>query len=64
MQTVSERFSRRSRECLSDRLLDRLRLKPNAEGLIDLDLWCIDSAGDDEDAAIGSQRWFLLGFFG
>lgn len=30
-QTVCDRFSRRSREGLSDRLPDRLRLKPNAE---------------------------------
>lgn len=64
MQTVSERFSRRSREGLSDRLPDRLRLKPNAEGLIDLILWCIDGAGDDEDAATGSHRRFLHGVFG
>ena len=42
-QTVYERFSRWRREGLFDRLLDRLRLKLNTEGLIDLDLWCIDS---------------------
>ena len=42
-QTVYERFSRWRREGLFDRLLDRLRLKLNAEGLIDLGLWCIDS---------------------
>ena len=42
-QTVYKRFSRWRREGLFDRLLDRLRLKLKAEGLIDLDLWCIDS---------------------
>ena len=63
-QTVRKRFSRWSREGLSDRLPDRLRLKPNAEGLIDLDLRCTYRAGDDEDAATGSQRWFLHGVFG
>ena len=42
-QTVYERFSRWRREGLFDRLLDRLRLKLNTEGVIDLDLWCIDS---------------------
>ncbi len=42
-QTDYERFSRWRREELLDRLLDRLRLKLKAEGLIDLDLWCIDS---------------------
>lgn len=42
-QTVYERFSRWRREGLFDRLLDRLRLKLNAEALVDLDLWCIDS---------------------
>ncbi len=42
-QTNYERFSRWAREGLFDRLLDRLRPKLNREGLIDLDLWCIDS---------------------
>ena len=42
-QTVYERFSRWRREGAFDRLLDRLRLRLKAEGLIDLDLWCIDS---------------------
>ncbi len=42
-ETIHERFSRWRREGLFDRLLDRFRLKLNAEGLIDLDLWCIDS---------------------
>ncbi len=42
-QTVYERLTRWRHEGLFDRILDRLRLKLNAEGLIDLDLWCIDS---------------------
>ena len=42
-QTIYERFSRWRREGLFDALLDRLRLELNAEGLIGLDLWCIDS---------------------
>lgn len=42
-QTIYERFSRWRREWLFERLLDRLRLKLNTAGLIDLDLWCIDS---------------------
>lgn len=37
-QTVYERFSRWRQEGLFDRLLDRLRLKLKAEGMIDLDL--------------------------
>jgi transposase len=43
VQTIYERLTRWRREGLFDRILDRLRLKLNAEGLIDLDLWCIDS---------------------
>lgn len=42
-RTVCERFSRWRREGLFDRLPDRLRLKLNAEGLVYLNLWCIDS---------------------
>jgi transposase len=42
-QTICERFSRWRREGLLDRLLDRPRLRLNTEGLIDLDLWRIDS---------------------
>jgi transposase len=42
-QTVYERLTRWRREGLFDRILDRLRLKLNAEGLIDLELWCIGS---------------------
>jgi hypothetical protein len=41
--TIYERLTGWRREGLFDRILDRLRLKLNAEGLIDLDLWCIDS---------------------
>ena len=41
--TIYERLTRWRREGLFDWILDRLRLKLNAEGLIDLDLWCIDS---------------------
>jgi hypothetical protein len=41
--TVCERLSRWRREGLFGTILDRLRLKLNAEGLSDLDLWCIDS---------------------
>src|SRR3712207_6529635 len=41
--TIYERFVRWRREGLFDRMLGRLRLELNAEGLIDLDLWCIDS---------------------
>jgi transposase len=42
-QTVYERFARWRQDGPFDRILDRLRLKLNAEGLIDLDLSCIDS---------------------
>ena len=41
-QTIYERFGRWRREGVFGRLLDWLRLKLNAEGLIDWDLWCID----------------------
>jgi transposase len=37
-QTVYERLPRWRREGLFDTILDRLRLKLNAEGLIELDL--------------------------
>ncbi len=43
-QTVHERLSRWRREGLFDRLVDQPRLRLSAEGLIGLDLWCIDSA--------------------
>ncbi|WP_262272203.1 IS5 family transposase [Microvirga yunnanensis] len=42
-QTVDERLTRWPREGLFDTILDRLRLKLNAKGPIDLDLWCIDN---------------------
>ena len=42
-QTVYERLTRWRRDEVFNWILDRLRLKLNAEGLIDLDLWCIDS---------------------
>ncbi len=42
-QTVYERLTRWRREGLFDTIPDRLRLRLNAEGLIDLDLWCIAS---------------------
>jgi transposase len=42
-QTVYERFARWRREGLFDRLLDRLRLRLDAEGRIDPELWCVDS---------------------
>lgn len=64
-QTVYERFGRWRREGLFDRLLDRLRLKLKAEGMIDLNLWCIDSttvrasrsaAGASEEGVHRSQK--------
>jgi transposase len=42
-KTVYERLTQWRREGLFDTILDRLRLKLNAEGLIDLDLLRIDS---------------------
>lgn len=41
-QTVYERFARWRREGIFDRVLDRLRLRLDVEGRIDLDTWCID----------------------
>ncbi len=57
-QTVYGRFVRWRREGLFARLLDRLRLKLNAEGLIDLDLWCVDttSVRASRAAAGGGKR--------
>jgi hypothetical protein len=57
---------------LFDRILDRLRLKLNAEGLIDLELWCIGSTsvrasrsaagarlykGDPQEPDDHGERW-------
>jgi transposase len=55
-QTVYERCSRRRREGLFDGLLDRLRLELNAEGLIDLDLWCIDSTSVRASRSAAGER--------
>ena len=41
-QTVHGRFSRWRRDGTLDRVLDRLRLRLDAEGRIDLDTWCVD----------------------
>ena len=41
-QTVYDRASRWRRDGTLDRILDRLRLRLDAEGLIDLDTWCVD----------------------
>jgi transposase len=42
-QTVYDRFARWRRDGTFDRMLDRLRLRLDAGGMIDLDTWCADS---------------------
>ena len=41
-QTAYDRFARWRRDGTFDRILDRLRLRLDAEGMIDLDTWCVD----------------------
>ena len=42
-QSVYDRYNRWRRDGTIDRILERLHLKLDAEGRIDLDLWCIDA---------------------
>jgi len=42
--TVYDRFVRWRREGLFDRILDRLRLRLDEEGRIDIELWCLDGS--------------------
>jgi transposase len=42
-QTIYERFRRWRDDGLFDRMLERLRLRLDAQGCIDPDLWCVDS---------------------
>jgi hypothetical protein len=42
--TDYQRLTRLRREGCWTRFLDQPLLRPNAEGLVELDLWCIDSA--------------------
>ena len=41
--SVFDRYNRWRRDGTIDRILERLHLKLDAEGRIDLDLWCIDA---------------------
>jgi transposase len=41
-QTVYDRFARWRRDGTLDRMLDRLRLRLDAAGQIDLGTWCVD----------------------
>ena len=41
-QTIYHRFARWCRDGTFDRLLDRLRLRLDAGGMIDLETWCVD----------------------
>lgn len=43
-QTVYSRFRRWSRDGTFSRMLERLQLKLNSDGTIDLDTWYVDSA--------------------
>ena len=56
--TVHGRFSRWRRDGTFDRILDRLRLRLDEEGRIDLDTWCVDgtSIRASRSAAGASKR--------
>ena len=57
-QTVYDRFARWRRDGTFDRILDRLRLRLDEEGLIDLGTWCVDgtSVRASRSAAGASKR--------
>ncbi|CAO3455317.1 Mobile element protein [Azospirillum argentinense] len=57
-QTIYERFVRWRYDGLFERILDRLRLQLDADGRIDVDLWCIDgtSIRASRSAAGGGKR--------
>jgi len=57
-QTIYERFVRWRCDGLFERILDRLRLQLDADGRIDVDLWCIDgtSIRASRSAAGGGKR--------
>lgn len=42
-KSVYDRFNRWSRNGMINRILERLQMKLDEEGRIDLDTWCIDS---------------------
>jgi transposase len=43
-QTVYNRFNRWAKDGTIDRILERLELKLDEQGLIDEDLWCVDAS--------------------
>lgn len=56
-KTVYERFRRWRDEGFFDRLLERLHLRLDEEGLIDWDLWCIDGSNvRAHRCAAGAQK--------
>lgn len=56
-QTVYWRFNRWRRDGTIDRLLERLQLTLDAEGRIDVDLWCLDATQIRASrAAAGARR--------
>lgn len=56
-KTVYERFRRWRDEGFFDRLLERLQMHLDEEGLIDWDLWCIDGSNvRAHRCAAGAQK--------
>lgn len=56
-QTVYWRYNRWRRDGTIDRMLERLQLRLDAEGRIDVDLWCIDATQIRASrAAAGARR--------
>ncbi len=56
-QTAHARLSRWRRDGTLDRILDRLRLRLDAEGMIDLDTWCMDGTSIRAGrSAAGAQK--------
>ena len=56
-QTVYERFSRWQQDGTLDRMLERLRMRLDAEGRIDWDLWCVDGTNiRAHKAAAGAEK--------
>jgi transposase len=56
-QTVYWRYNRWRRDGTIDRMLERLQLRLDADGRIDVDLWCIDATQIRASrAAAGARR--------
>ncbi len=55
-QTIYDRFNRWRRDGTIDRMLERLHMKLDGDGRIDIDLWLIDSTVIRASAAAAGAR--------